>query len=477
MNAGPGQQPGGAQPGGNRPGQMTAVMRAMSVAAGPKVLRIGVVQSGRVIEERIIKQRITVTVGSNEKSMFVIPSQAVPPMFKLFELLGSDYYLNFLDGMNGRVALATGITELGALRGQAKKVGGAYQVKLTEEARGKVVVGETTFLFQFVAPPPVQPRPQLPLAVKGGIASTIDWTLTIIAAFSFLLHFGLVGAMYSDWMDPVVGDDFNVAGLVDLMKNIPAPPVVEPTETNPVATATATATAAATKPSGAAGAKGGSAGKSAGQVSDAKAAALAAQADQMQMQMLAALNGGSSVQGALNRSDIPPVDLSGAAASNAGVAHGNGDLKIGGGGSPVQGGGKGGGLAGIGGGTGGSGTGAGAGTETKVAGPTGVAQVGGSTATVPISDADRVIAGLRARFRSCYQTGLNSDPSMSGKVLISAKVGPNGEVSSADVASNTGLSPTVAQCIAGVVKRATFSAPGGGGSTLQIPVTFVQQGK
>ena len=475
MNAGPGP---GAQPGGaNRPGQMTAVMRAMSVAAGPKVLRIGVVQSGRVIEERIIKQRVTVTVGSNEKSMFVIPSQAVPPMFKLFELIGNDYYLNFLDGMNGRVALATGITEIQALRGQAKKVNNAYQVKLTEEARGKVVVGETTFLFQFVAPPPVQPRPQLPLAVKGGIASTIDWTLTIIAAFSFLLHFGLVGAMYSDWMDPVVGDDFNVAGLVDLMKNIPAPPVVEPTETNPVATATATATAAATKPSGAAGAKSGSAGKSAGQVSDAKAAALAAQADQMQMQMLAALNGGSSVQGALNRSDIPPVDLSGAAASNAGVAHGNGDLKIGGGGAPVQGGGKGGGLAGIGGGTGGSGTGAGAGTETKVAGPTGVAQVGGSTATVPISDADRVIAGLRARFRSCYQTGLNSDPSMSGKVLISAKVGPNGEVSSADVASNTGLSPSVAQCIAGVVKRATFSAPGGGGSTLQIPVTFVQQGK
>ena len=476
MNAGPGQHPGGAQPGGNRPGQMTAVMRAMSVAAGPKVLRIGVVQSGRVIEERIIKQRITVTVGSNEKSMFVIPSQAVPPMFKLFELIGSDYYLNFLDGMNGRVALATGITELQALRGQAKKVGGAYQVKLTEEARGKVVVGETTFLFQFVAPPPVQPRPQLPLAVKGGIASTIDWTLTIIAAFSFLLHFGLVGAMYSDWMDPVVGDDFNVAGLVDLMKNIPAPPVVEPTDTNPVATATATATAVA-KPTAAGGAKPSTAGKSAGQVSDAKAAALAAQADQMQMQMLAALNGGSSVQGALNRSDIPPVDLSGAAASNAGVGHGSGDLKIGGGGSPVQGGGKGSGLAGIGGGTGGSGTGAGAGTETKVAGPTGVAQVGGSTATVPISDADRVIAGLRARFRNCYQTGLNSDPSMSGKVLISAKVGPNGEVSSSDVVSNTGLSPGVAQCIAGVVKRATFNAPGGGGSTLQIPVTFVQQGK
>src|SRR5262249_21156393 len=152
-------------------------------------------------------------------------------------------------------------------------------------------VGETTFLFQFVAPPPVQPRPQLPLAVKGGLASQIDWSLTIIAAFSFLLHFGIVGAMYSDWMDPVVGDDFSVAGLVDMMKNIPAPQVpIE--QVNPTETAT-DKTAVADKPKPAAGAGGkpaANSGRSAGQVSDAKAAALAAQADAMQMQMLAALN-------------------------------------------------------------------------------------------------------------------------------------------------------------------------------------------
>ena len=475
--AGPQAGPGGAA----RPGQMTAVMRAMSVQTGPKVLRIGLVQSGRVVEERIIKQRTTVTVGSNERAVFVIPSQAVPPMFKLFELIGNDYHLNFLDGMTGRVALASGITDLQALKGQAKKVNNVYQMKLTEEARGKVVIGETTFLFQFVAPPPVQPRPQLPLAVKGGIASQIDWSLTIIAAFSFLLHFGIVGAMYSDWMDPVVGDDFNVAGLVDMMKNIPPPPVVEqPTvDPNANATSTATATAAAPKSGGGAGGKSGGSGQSkgAGSVGDKQAAALAAQADQMQMQMLAALGGGSAVQGALNRSDIPPVDLSGAAASGAGVAHGTGDLKVGGGGGAVQGGGKGPGLGGLGGGTKGSGEGGNAGQERKVEGPKGDAQISGSTATVPISDADRVIAGLRPRFRQCYQTGLNSDPSMSGKVVITAKVGPNGEVSDANVSSNTGLSAGVASCIANVVKRAQFNPPGGGGSTLNIPVTFVQQGK
>jgi hypothetical protein len=221
-NVGPGAQPGG------RPGQMTAVMRAMSQATGPKVLRIGLVSGGRVIEERIIKQRTTVTVGQSEKSMFVIPASNLPSQFRLFELIGTDYYLNFLDGMTGRVALATGITDIAALRGQAKKVGNVYQVKLTEEARGKVVVGETTFLFQFVAPPPPQPRPQLPLAVKGGLASQIDWNLTIIAAFSFLLHFGLIGAMYSDWMDPVVNDDLTAGGLIDMMKAIPPAPVEAP---------------------------------------------------------------------------------------------------------------------------------------------------------------------------------------------------------------------------------------------------------
>jgi TonB family protein len=457
---------------------MTAVMRAMSVQAGPKVLRIGLVQGGRVIEERIIKQRTTVTVGSNERAMFVVQSQGVPPMFKLFELLGNDYYLNFLDGMTGRVALASGITDIQSLRGQAKKVGGAYQVKLTEEARGKIVVGETTFLFQFVAPPPVQPRPQLPLAVKGGLASQIDWSLTIIAAFSFLLHFGIVGAMYSDWMDPVVGDDFSVSSLVDMMKNIPTPPTPpEIPDKNTDAQQDKQATAEKPKPTGgAAGQKAANSGRSAGQVSDAKAAALAAQADAMQMQMLAALNGGSAVQGALNRSDIPPVDLSGAAASGAGVAHGTGDLKVGGGGAPMQGGGGRGGLAGIGGGTGGT-AGTGAGEERKVAAPIAVANVGGVQGSGAVSDADRVIAGLRGRFRQCYQTGLNQDPSMAGKVVVSARVGPNGEVQSANVASNSGLSPGVASCIAGVVQRAQFSPPTSGAATINIPVTFVQQAR
>jgi hypothetical protein len=466
MNVGPGQQPGG------RPGQMTAVMRAMAQASGPKVLRIGLVQGGRVIEERIIKQRTSVTIGQSEKAMFVIPAQNVPSQFKLFELIGNDYYLNFLDTMTGRVALQTGITDISALRGQAKRVANnAYQVKLTEEARGKVVAGETTFLFQFVAPPPPQPRPQLPLAVKGGLASQIDWNLTIIAAFSFLLHFGVIGAMYSDWMDPVINDDLTAGGLIDMMKNIPPAPVEAPVEAT-TSTASATATAAATAAAGAP-TKGGGGG---GKVSDRQAAALAAQAEAIQMQMLAAFGGGAAVQGALNRGDIPPVDLSGAAASGAGVSASTGNgLNLGSGGGVVRPGGAGGGLAGIGATKGEAGSGAG--KETAVRGPTGDAQVGVTIATVAVSNAERVVAGLRPGFRACYNQGLQSDPGMSGKVLVSAKISPNGEVASADAAQNTGLSAGVVQCILRKVKNAQFDSPGANGSTLQIPVTFIQQGK
>lgn len=461
----------GPAPGQGRPGQMTAVMRAVAQVQGPKVLRIGLVQSGRVVEERIIKQRTSVTVGPSEKSMFVVPAQQLPPGFKLFELIGADYHLNWIDGMTGRLALATGISDLAGLRQQARRNGPVYQIKLTEEARGKIVVGDTTFLFQFVAPPPPQPRPQLPLAVKGGVASQIDWNLTIIAAFSFLLHFGFIGSMYSDWMDPPVNEDTSIQSLLDMAKNIP-PPVVEEKheETTQQTTQTKTDKGEEKKAQPTAGGGGG------GKVSNAQAAALSQQAEAMQMQMLAAFGGQSAVQGALNRSDIPPVDLSGVAQSGAGVSNASGDLRLsGGGGAIVRPGSGGGGLSGLGASQGGGGGGSGGTREVK--GPTGDAQIGVSTASVPVANADRTIAGLRPQFRSCYNKGLQSDPGMSGKVTVAVKIGANGEVTSVEKAGGSGLSPEVEACIMKKIKNANFDSPGGGGSTLQVPITFVQQGK
>ncbi|MDB4936336.1 MAG: putative abductin-like protein [Labilithrix sp.] len=448
-------------------------MRALSVsaAAGPKVMRVGVLQGGRVVEERIIKQRMTVTIGSSESATFVIASPLVTKAFALFERRGPDYYLNVLPGMTGRIALASGIQDLPA---------GAARVKLGDDARGKVVVGDTTFLFQFVAPPPVQPRPQLPLGVKGGLATGNDWALTLIAAFSFLVHFGLVGAIYSDWADPIVGDRHDVAGLVDMISKITPPPVEVP-EKSELSTLPAPVTSATPAPhdtpksapgTNVRATTPGTQGTPGPRTSSDRAAVLAARAESMQLEILAAREVGPAVQGALDRSNVPPVDLGAVAERNVGASRGNSDLR------PVSGGPikstSNSGLTTLG-NTRTDGTGTTSGTATNVGGPTAIAQIGAPTVSVAIPNADVVVAGLRNRFRSCYQTGLLSDSTMAGKVVISAKVGPNGEVTSADIASISGLSPSVGQCIAGVVKRATFNAPGGGGgSTLNIPVTFVQ---
>jgi hypothetical protein len=448
---------------------MTAVMRAMQQATGPKVLRIGLVTSGRILEERIVKQRTSVTVGPSERSMFVVQAN-VPPQFKLFELIGPDYYLNFLDGMTGRVALATGITDLVALKGQAKRVGPAYQIRLTEEARGKVVVGETTFLFQFVAPPPVQPRPQLPLSVKGGLASQIDWNLTIIAAFSFLLHFGLVGAMYSDWMDPVVSDDLT-AGLLDMVQKTVPPPVETAEDSSASASSTSTAPAptatqkAAQKPTGQQSAP------------DAKVVAgLLSEADQARIAILASLNGGPNINGAMKDDNGAPVDLNSLANRQGGISNTTGGLNLpGGANGPIKPGQGPGGLQSLHGGeTGGASTTAG--TAVKVV-PIGDVQYGGSSASVPVSNAEAVIRSqIHPGAKRCYQRGLESDPTQSGRLVIMIKVSPSGEVDSASVASNSGLSAGVAGCIASVARRAKFDAPGANGSTISVPFNFVKQG-
>jgi hypothetical protein len=465
MNQGPGF---GSQGHSARPGQMTAVMRAMQQATGPKVLRIGLVASGRILEERVVKQRTSVTVGPNEKSMFVVQAP-VPAQFKLFELIGNDYHLNFLDGMTGRVALASGITDLVALKGQAKRVGSAYQIRLTDEARGKVVIGDTTFLFQFVAPPPVQPRPQLPLSVKGGVASQIDWSLTIIAAFSFLLHFGLVGAMYSDWMDPVVNDDLT-AGLLDMVQKT-VPPPVETTESTASASASDT-TAAPTaapkapppKPAGA-------------QAPDAKVVAgLLNEADQARIAILAALNGGPNISGAMRDDNGAPVDLNSLANRQGGISNTTGGLNLpGGAGGPIKPGQGPGGLQSLHGNDTGGATSA-AGVAVKVV-PVGDVQYGGSSMSVPVSNAEAIIRSqIHPGAKRCYQKGLENDPTQSGRLVILIKVSPSGEVDSASVASNSGLSGGVASCIASVARRAKFDAPGASGSTISVPFNFVKQG-
>lgn len=467
MTQPPNQQPGSPQ---QRPGQMTAVMRAVA-ASGPKVLRIGMVHRGRVVEERIIKQRGHVTVGPSEKNVFVVAAPNIAASFRLFEIVGSDYCLNFTEGMSGRVALPTGISDLAALKGQAKKgAQGAYQIRLTEDSRGKVVVGDTTFLFQFVAPPPIQPKPQLPVAVTRG-TSSIDWGTTIIAAFSFLLHFLAIGSLYSDWLDPVIDDEVNVASLIDSVKALPPPPPVEekPAETTDAKDTKAPEEKAPAKPSPQQ-----SSDKPAGKLSEKQAAALTQDLDQLEMATLGALtSAGPATAGVLRAGEVATSALDQAAASSAGVGASGGDLKIGGGGGALRPGQTGGGLGSIGATTAGGG---GTGKAAAVSGPKGNASVGGANVSGgSVSNAARTVAGMRAGFRACYQRGLSENPDASGSIGLTIRVGPGGEVISVSAKPSGTIPASVVACVQARAKSAQFSPPDGGSAVVVVPVTFVKQ--
>jgi hypothetical protein len=454
---------------GRPPGSMTAVMRAIGPresAKGPKLLRIGLVQGGRVIEDRIVKDRGTVTVGASEAATFVIAAPSLRPLVKLFERSGDGYVLHVTRGMTGRVALESGVTDLATTH--------EPRLFLTPEARGKVSLGDSTFLFQFVAPPLPASRPQLPLAVKGGLASQIDWNLTIIAAFSFLVHFGVIGSMYSDWMDPILDTGASANGVVDLMSHLPTVPLETPvlppdtapsTSAQPAPTPVATTgprpvdhPAPAPRP-----------------MTPTDVAALSAAAEAIGVSTLTVLGSQQSATArALGISEIPPVDLGKPAASIAGVeqASGNG-IHFGPGATTVRPG-ESQSLAAVAFTRGGPGR---SGQETDTAGPSGIV-----TATPlpagPGGDigAPRVVAGLRAGFRSCYNQGLGVNPQMSGKVTLVAHVGPNGEVASTESADNAGLSPAVVQCLLKKLGTAEFDK-GHGMTTVKIPAGFLPAAK
>lgn len=134
--------------------------RRKQAEAPGKVLRIGIVQGGKVLHERLIKPGQHVTVGESPKNTFVFSAPGLPKRFTLFQAKGDRYSLQFIDKIDGKIAFKDAIVSLSKLRerGDATRRGSAYALPLDYKNRGKVVVGDVTVLFQFVAAPPESAR-------------------------------------------------------------------------------------------------------------------------------------------------------------------------------------------------------------------------------------------------------------------------------------------------------------------------------
>ncbi|MBW2699899.1 MAG: AgmX/PglI C-terminal domain-containing protein [Deltaproteobacteria bacterium] len=186
----------------------------MTEASRPKILRIGVIQGGKIIEEKLVRKRGSVTVGSGVRNTIVLPAADVPKTFSLFEMRGTDYHLAFTDKMSGRVSVADQAADLQSLKAQnlVRKSGDTYHLKLNEGSRGRVSMGECIILFQFVSPPPEPVKPQLPAEVKGYWSRNIDWPYTSV--FSFVSIAMLVMIIWAKQI-PIVEREVSLEDIPD----------------------------------------------------------------------------------------------------------------------------------------------------------------------------------------------------------------------------------------------------------------------
>jgi hypothetical protein len=99
--------------------------------------------------------------------------------------------------MRGKVQLRGRELELVAAskEGLARRHGASFELPLTEDMKGRVSLGEVTFVFNFASPPPVPSRPQLPPEAQGTLWNVTDHTFAAVLAVSLLVHGAAVGAI------------------------------------------------------------------------------------------------------------------------------------------------------------------------------------------------------------------------------------------------------------------------------------------
>jgi hypothetical protein len=131
-------------------------------------LRIGVVLHGQLVEERVVRTG-PVSLGQSLRATISVPVDGVPREHVLF---GPTLALHLPQGMTGRVAVGETVAD-------------AVDGPIARGARGKLVLGDLTLLFQDVAAPVVAPRPRLPASMRG---FKIDRRLAVIVGASLVAH-------------------------------------------------------------------------------------------------------------------------------------------------------------------------------------------------------------------------------------------------------------------------------------------------
>ncbi|MCC6751730.1 MAG: energy transducer TonB [Deltaproteobacteria bacterium] len=465
--------------------QMASSTAPKGAAAGlPKILRIGVIQAGKIVEERLIRRRESVTIGASPSNSIVVPASSLPKKFTLFELRGNQYHMVFSDAMDGRVSVNNQVLSLEQIRqgGLAQQAGGKglLSVALNEGSRGKVLLGEVTLLFQFVAPPPVQPRPQLPPSVRGSFFTNMDWTLATsfvtvgVLNFAFIIYLKTVDFPRKPDLE-AIPDDF--AEYV--------PTVQEPKKALDLSKISKEGEKQAEKAEKVPAKKEGGGGqkKKAAKAppcddacqqakAEARRARLAEQVARLGALRLLGVKGRGGAAEDLIKGGDPGTKLDNA-------LKGVGGLRVGGKGTQGlrprggSGTGKSVGIGDLGGRVGGPGeVGTGGMVSEKV--PKAVVKAAHKvdTGTMNEDAVGRIIRQGMAAIRACYQRALKRNPKLTGKVDVRIKVNAMGRTTGVDVEGDSVGDPTVATCIKSFASRWRFPPPEGGPAEIAVPFVF-----
>ncbi|MBN2718378.1 MAG: AgmX/PglI C-terminal domain-containing protein [Deltaproteobacteria bacterium] len=474
-------------------GRSVAVKSNTSKSA--RVLRVGIVHNGKIVEERIIRKKESIFIGPSGRNHFVISQDDIKESrFCLFESRGvnAPYLLNFSKEFSGRISIKGKLYDLKDTIGLkvVRQNGDNYQLLLNESSRGKIVFGNTTVLFQFVSPPPIQPKPQLPAAVKGSIFQGIELIITICFIVSFSFHAGII--LYfqlNDWPEKTLEEKFQ--DLQALLNTSDASFEKEKEKTDeelkdgegdkelekkkdevkekkkPKPSETQQNTENQPK-------------KSAEEMARERAQKRAELAEQMAKQginkILASLGGSGegAVVDVLSGGDVAADqdDLL-QQVQGVGVAQGDGNGK----------------LSGPAGGKGGETAAdveqvkaAGGDQEIKTRGPGPEKTIrgtvkkkepmaSGGTGMMSSADVASVVNRRIGAIKGCYERALKRDPSLSGKITVRFTISGSGKVTTARPTLNQ-LNSEVAQCITDAFLRFRFPPPEGGTVTFEYPFLF-----
>ena len=103
-----------------------------------RIMRIGIVQGGRIVEERLIRKRDNISIGWSSKATFAVPSETLPKQWLLFEANPRGYIAHFADAMDARIAVGNEVVSLAQLKqlGRLRRSGSSYKFLLDERSRG-----------------------------------------------------------------------------------------------------------------------------------------------------------------------------------------------------------------------------------------------------------------------------------------------------------------------------------------------------